>query len=158
MSNPAPVAIKKQLGPDQLAAAQEILSHDFSNLRERLKLEGDFPPDRVPHLVSQFSAFLALHVIYPNQEFTPPWELDQVWHSFILNTRSYMDFCEEHFGSYLHHTAIIGVTDLKLIEIPSGIRTINLAKDTFKNMDEKIWNLDRVQKFACTNDCLAPAV
>lgn len=29
--------------------------------------------------------------------------IDELWHLFILHTRDYVDFCERHFGFYLHH-------------------------------------------------------
>ena len=30
-------------------------------------------------------------------------DIDQMWHIFLLYTRDYMNFCEQYFGSYLHH-------------------------------------------------------
>jgi hypothetical protein len=30
-------------------------------------------------------------------------EIDNMWHSFILYTKDYTDFCLEKFGEYLHH-------------------------------------------------------
>lgn len=29
--------------------------------------------------------------------------IDQFWHTFIMNTKDYMDFCEKYLGSYIHH-------------------------------------------------------
>lgn len=29
--------------------------------------------------------------------------LDEMWHVFILHTRSYTDFCQQYFHRYLHH-------------------------------------------------------
>jgi len=29
--------------------------------------------------------------------------LDEMWHNFILFTKEYHRFCEEHFGRYFHH-------------------------------------------------------
>lgn len=29
--------------------------------------------------------------------------LDEMWHCFVLHTIDYADFCEEHFGFFLHH-------------------------------------------------------
>jgi hypothetical protein len=29
--------------------------------------------------------------------------LDEMWHTFVLNTQAYVAFCETHFGFYLHH-------------------------------------------------------
>lgn len=30
-------------------------------------------------------------------------EIDQMWHVFLLYTRDYFDFCQKHFGEFLHH-------------------------------------------------------
>lgn len=30
--------------------------------------------------------------------------LDEYWHAFILHTRDYADFCEVHFGCFVHHS------------------------------------------------------
>ncbi|BBM87064.1 glycine-rich domain-containing protein [Candidatus Uabimicrobium amorphum] len=29
--------------------------------------------------------------------------LDEMWHTFILFTREYFDYCKRHFGHYIHH-------------------------------------------------------
>ena len=30
-------------------------------------------------------------------------DIDNMWHTFILYTKDYIDFCNQHFGEYLHH-------------------------------------------------------
>lgn len=30
--------------------------------------------------------------------------IDEMWHSFILHTRDYVEFCDRFFGKYIHHT------------------------------------------------------
>lgn len=30
-------------------------------------------------------------------------DIDNVWHTFLLFTRDYTDFCVKYFGEYLHH-------------------------------------------------------
>ena len=29
--------------------------------------------------------------------------IDQFWHTFIMNTKDYMNFCDEYLGGYVHH-------------------------------------------------------
>lgn len=29
--------------------------------------------------------------------------IDEMWHNFILFTRDYQQFCQQYFGSYIHH-------------------------------------------------------
>lgn len=31
-------------------------------------------------------------------------EIDDMWHTFLLFTKDYTDFCIKHFGQYIHHT------------------------------------------------------
>jgi len=33
----------------------------------------------------------------------PSDEVDLAWHTFILHTRAYTDYCNEVFGGYVHH-------------------------------------------------------
>ncbi|MFY0675119.1 MAG: hypothetical protein JXQ87_17120 [Bacteroidia bacterium] len=39
-----------------------------------------------------------------NQKLTPSLVVDNAWHEFILFTRLYHKFCDEHFGRYVHHS------------------------------------------------------
>ncbi|MFY0685923.1 MAG: hypothetical protein JXQ90_02095 [Cyclobacteriaceae bacterium] len=46
-----------------------------------------------------------LNLIYgSNRTLTPSLPVDLAWHEFILCTRLYTKFCNEHFGRYIHHS------------------------------------------------------
>lgn len=30
--------------------------------------------------------------------------LDQFWHVFVIHTRDYAEFCQDHFGEFIHHS------------------------------------------------------
>ncbi|HAT1844400.1 hypothetical protein [Legionella pneumophila] len=36
--------------------------------------------------------------------YTEMLDMDDMWHTFLLFTKDYMDFCYQYFGEYLHHT------------------------------------------------------
>lgn len=38
-----------------------------------------------------------------HQKMTPSFMVDMAWHEFILCTRTYHRFCNEHFDRYIHH-------------------------------------------------------
>ena len=38
-------------------------------------------------------------------------KLDWMWHSFILHTRDYADFCQHYFGFFLHHEPAAPASD-----------------------------------------------
>lgn len=46
--------------------------------------------------------------------------VDELWHEFVLDTRSYHDFCNKTFGKYLHHA-------------PAGTSSSNKEKEALKN-------------------------
>jgi|HubBroStandDraft_6_1064221.scaffolds.fasta_scaffold1806455_1 hypothetical protein len=31
-------------------------------------------------------------------------EIDDMWHTFLLHTKQYMQFCEQYFGEFIHHS------------------------------------------------------
>jgi hypothetical protein len=37
--------------------------------------------------------------------------IDEMWHAFVLCTRTYHDFCNRFMGGYLHHEPFIGAGD-----------------------------------------------
>lgn len=47
--------------------------------------------------------FLVLVHDHEDGMLTPSRRVDLAWHEFILCTRAYQAFCEEHFGRFIHH-------------------------------------------------------
>lgn len=52
-------------------------------------------------------------------------DVDELWHNFLLDTRSYMDFCSKYIGFYIHHSPYIETKeldedDMKSISIKYG--------------------------------------
>ncbi len=40
-------------------------------------------------------------------------QIDDMWHTFLLFTREYMDFCQRYFGEFLHHAPETGEEELQ---------------------------------------------
>jgi hypothetical protein len=38
--------------------------------------------------------------------FFPPPLIDEAWHTFLLFTKDYAEFCKKHFGFFIHHSPI----------------------------------------------------
>lgn len=36
-------------------------------------------------------------------------EIDDMWHTFLLFTHEYTDFCHRYFGEYLHHVPTVKI-------------------------------------------------
>jgi hypothetical protein len=64
---------------------------------------------------------------------SPPPRVDDAWHTFILFTRDYADYCDRRFGRFIHHEP----TEAK---DPDAYRT---AKEEvisrFGPVDRRIW-------------------
>ncbi len=56
-----------------------------------------------------YRIFLFLCATYPDEIIVPPYEVDQLWHLHILDTRNYHEDCHRLFGSYLHHFPYAGL-------------------------------------------------
>lgn len=46
-------------------------------------------------LIEEFRKFVAMCMLYPDEQNAPPGPVDMVWHSFILNTEAYNKFSSE---------------------------------------------------------------
>lgn len=55
--------------------------------------------DKSPDKPRELSIFPAINVI------------DEMWHAFVLCTKTYHEFCNRFMGGYLHHEPFIGAED-----------------------------------------------
>jgi hypothetical protein len=62
-----------------------------------------------------YRTYLTMLVKYPDhaEDILLSKDVDEFWHTHILQTRKYMQDCQNVFGSYLHHEPQIGVIDQK---------------------------------------------
>ena len=61
--------------------------------------------------IEQYRRFLLLNHLYPNQQIIPSREIDQVWHTHILDTAKYREDCEQLFGQFVDHWPYFGMQD-----------------------------------------------
>lgn len=43
-------------------------------------------------------------------------EIDDMWHTFLLFTKDYMDFCEHYFGHFIHHSPTTDQSEILSVE------------------------------------------
>jgi hypothetical protein len=63
--------------------------------------------------------------------------IDEMWHTFILITIDYHNFCEKYFGNYMHHVPEVGdeVDDTKNIDINQFAKELRLFLNyTYDNL------------------------
>ncbi|MBU6447504.1 hypothetical protein KGQ24_01520 [Patescibacteria group bacterium] len=80
-----------------------IDAYPFSQVREKILVEEALPEGRVDEVIAEFRRFLKLIAMGHRGIGMISRDVDEVWHTFILFTRDYAEFCEEVFGFFLHH-------------------------------------------------------
>lgn len=76
---------------------------DFGFLRERYT--DDFPQyaDRFDEAVQELRKFLALPKTSDGPLAAMSHAVDGLWHTFIVHTPQYAQFCDANYGRFLHH-------------------------------------------------------
>jgi hypothetical protein len=76
----------------------------YKNTAIVARFQKDFKLSRVKaeELFDDVKRFLWLSSLM-DEPIAPPPVVDDGWHTFIIFTRDYMDFCAKYFGGYRHH-------------------------------------------------------
>jgi hypothetical protein len=65
-------------------------------------LKYSIPLEKINQLFKELIDFLnACSVSVTNKR--PTREVDKLWHSFILHTEAYTQYCARYYGKYIHH-------------------------------------------------------
>lgn len=92
----------KQINPE---ISQKIDLIDLTNARKRLmdpKLGKGWSAEKTDTIIKKYRNFLRLLTV-PGVIAVPTKEVDEVWHTHILDTRSYANDCQRVFGRFIHH-------------------------------------------------------
>ena len=86
-------------------------SVDLNPIKYKLMKDKDWTLERANQVEPQYKAFLFLIGSKVKAEFVPTFDIDEMWHTHILDTRKYMMDCALHFGAYIHHYPYLGMKD-----------------------------------------------
>ena len=59
--------------------------------------------ERVARALNEYRQFLALMLWNPQTYLVPSQDIDDVWHTHVLNTARYLSDCQAIFGAFQHH-------------------------------------------------------
>ncbi|NEP17321.1 MAG: glycine-rich domain-containing protein-like [Leptolyngbya sp. SIO4C1] len=65
--------------------------------------------EQVTRAVEHYRRFLFLNHCYPERAIVPSREIDQVWHTHILDTAKYREDCDRLFGQFMDHWPYFGM-------------------------------------------------
>lgn len=83
----------------------------FDQIVTRLADREGLRREHAERCMVQALAFLKACADNPNARLAPPFEVDLAWHTFILHTKEYAEFCENLAGRFLHHRPADGMED-----------------------------------------------
>lgn len=87
--------------PDVRSTARNLLN-EHPVLLKKISESCKIPREEVPELFTEVLRYLGL-VAETHKRLAPSLIVDWAWHEFILCTKLYSDFCQEHFDRYIHH-------------------------------------------------------
>lgn len=143
--------------PEQEAMIDKILAYRFDAVREKILHEQSIDPDQIDEAIAEFRRYFILIALGNRGLGMTSRVVDEVWHTFILFTRDYMAFCDEVFGTYLHHQPNTSFTPLPG---DSGEKLRTAYRQVFGEIPQ-IW-LGRAEgredcsDCACTTNCQDP--
>jgi hypothetical protein len=140
----------------------------FDRLAGRISHDRRVERDYAERILSQTLAFLATCGRSPNTRLSPSATVDIGWHTFVLYTREYDQFCRRVAGRFIHHVpdddqAGLGECDTEIpSECPiakepkgttSAVQSIDATADAIAAagwpVDRDLWK----RSGECTGDC-----
>ena len=104
--------------------------------------------DAVPAALTEVIRFLDL-IVLSGDTLSPSISVDLAWHEFILCTRAYAAFCQQHFGRMMHHDP--GGSDDKNRQ--QFQQTLALYRQHFGEPDPELWGPARPLTAGDCGDC-----
>jgi hypothetical protein len=78
-------------------------SYDFSFVREKLRNDGNFDEAEIDRAEQEFRKFMALVIRHDGPLAMIDKRVDEFWHSLILFTPQYRQFCTDVMGFFVDH-------------------------------------------------------
>jgi hypothetical protein len=102
-THPLQVLAGALLSSQQIKRLQAIEEYDLWFVRERIARDGSIAEHRIEPAVTEFKRYMALIALGYEDLGMHSKDVDEVWHSFILFTREYSEFCKSGCGQMVHH-------------------------------------------------------
>jgi hypothetical protein len=82
---------------------ETVMSFPMDDLLRKYCMEHSLPIETAREHEREIKRFLALSVINSSTKYVMSGPMDELWHSFILFTKNYHEFCYLVAGHYIHH-------------------------------------------------------
>jgi hypothetical protein len=110
---------------------RKLLDDDASEARRR-NGERLWDEERVERALNEYKQFLALMHWNPEAVLVPSEDIDEVWHTHVLNTARYQADCETIFGRFQHHFPTFGESEeVQEEQMKDRDETLKLFEEAF---------------------------
>lgn len=88
---------------DKTKVIETVMSFPMDDVLKKYSKEQSLPIEVAREHEREIKRFLALSVINHNTNYMMSGPMDEIWHTFILFTKKYHEFCHQVAGRYIHH-------------------------------------------------------
>lgn len=131
-------------------AFNRINHYSLAQVREKLLMERKVDEAIIDTAISEFRKYLSLIALGHKGIGMISRDVDEVWHTFILFTRDYTDFCNEVFGRYIHHQPSVPSQ-------PLGNEPRRLFVDAYRQNFGDLPPIWRADGGTCFSSCSTPS-
>lgn len=125
-----------------------LMEEKLDRVIRRLVTREGYAMEKAAKIRVEFLRFVSLKFI-TEETIAPSPDVDAFWHTFILHTRDYADFCQRHLGRFMHHEPQEHAQSLELREGTPGMHTKRLLEQMYPGHDREIWATTAI----CEDQC-----
>lgn len=125
-------------------SASEIMAYQHDRLLNRYAMDYGTSNEESRQCFEALKQFLIVCALKPGYKVTSD-PIDRMWHTFLLFTKDYKNFCEENLGMFINHEPFENSAPEAYLE------TRAFAKEYFGQLDEYLWSVDA--KADCSSGC-----
>jgi len=122
----------------------EILAYENDRLLRRYAEDHGATIDESRRCFKALKEFLIVCAVKPGYKVTSD-PVDQMWHTFLLFTKDYRQFCEDNLGMFINHEPFENAAPEVYLE------TRAFMEEYFGYLDERLWSANA--KADCSSGC-----
>lgn len=125
----------------------------WKRLVGRIQKDEGIVQEEAEQIMDAALGFLKLCADYPGNKFAPSTKVDIGWHTFLMYTKEYQEFCGKMGRKFIHHSPADD-PDAKFSKEENGgtKRTFRFMKEVGIYADPEMWLLDRADGSPCWDD------
>lgn len=120
----------------------EIMAYQNDRVIQRYMLDYGASREEAEKCFTELKRFLLVCAVKTGYKVTSQ-PIDSMWHTFLLFTKAYKEFCEEYLGRFVNHEPFEEARPHVYLE------TRSFTADFFGHIDEKFWPMEA--KMPCTS-------